>query len=309
MLENIPILSLLILVPFIGALLTLMLGLSPKSAKYMALVFSGITLVLSVLLLMNFSLEAPLNQDFQFEENYTWIEQLGISYHLGVDGISIPMVFLSALLVFLSILFSWDVEERTKQYMGLMLILEVGVLGVFMALDYFLFYVFWEVVLIPMYFLIAIWGGPSRAYASIKFFIYTHIASLVMLLGIFALYFTAEPLLGAYSFDMLEIATVAGSFGHDLALIVFAALLFGFIVKMPMVPFHTWLPDAHVQAPTAGSVLLAGILLKMGSYGIIRVCVYTFPNTSPWRPRSFWRHSRGVHQYVRAFCPDWPRPT
>ena len=277
MFENIPLLSLMLIVPFIGALATFMLG-SPKAAKYVALVFSGITLVLSLLLLMNFSLDAPLNQDFQFEENYVWIEQLGISYHLGVDGISIPMVFLSALLVFLSILFSWDVDDRTNQYMGLMLILEVGVLGVFMALDYFLFYVFWEVVLIPMYFLIAIWGGPSRAYASIKFFIYTHIASLVMLLGIFALYFTASPFLGAPSFDMLEIATVAGSFGHDLALIVFAALLFGFIVKMPMVPFHTWLPDAHVQAPTAGSVLLAGLLLKMGSYGIIRVCVYTFPN-------------------------------
>ncbi len=275
MLENVPILSLLIVVPFIGALATILLGTTPKAAKYMALAFSGITLVLSLLMLLDFSLGTS---GFQFRENYVWIAQLGISYNLGVDGISIPMVFLSTLLVFLSILFSWDVEERTRTYMGLMLILEVGVLGVFMALDYFLFYVFWEVVLIPMYFLIAIWGGPNRAYASIKFFIYTHVASLVMLLGIFALYFTASPLLDAPSFGMEEIASVAGSFGHDLALIVFSALLFGFIVKMPMVPFHTWLPDAHVQAPTAGSVLLAGLLLKMGSYGIIRVCVTTFPN-------------------------------
>jgi NADH-quinone oxidoreductase subunit M len=195
-----------------------------------------------------------------------------------VDGISISMVFLSSLMVFLAILFSWDVEERTKEYMALMLVLEVGVLGVFMALDYFLFYIFWEVVLIPMYFLIAIWGGPNRAYASIKFFIYTHVASLIMLLGIFALYFSAQPYLAAPSFDMMEIAAVAFNLQPILQTAIFFALFFGFIVKMPMVPFHTWLPDAHVQAPTAGSVLLAALLLKMGSYGIIRICVTTFPN-------------------------------
>jgi NADH-quinone oxidoreductase subunit M len=276
MFENIPMLSLLLIVPFIGALATFGLGKNPKVAKYLALVFSGITLVIATYVLLNFSLSAPLGTEFQFEERYEWVAQLGISYHLGVDGISILMVFLSALLVFLAILFSWDVEDRTRSYMGLMLLLDLGVLGVFTSLDYFLFYIFWEVVLIPMYFLIAIWGGPNRAYASIKFFIYTHVASLVMLLGIFALYFTASPLLGAPSFDMMEIASVSGDIGHALQVIIYAALFFGFIVKMPMVPFHTWLPDAHVQAPTAGSVLLAGLLLKMGSYGIIRVCVTTF---------------------------------
>ncbi|MBI0582746.1 MAG: NuoM family protein [Methanomassiliicoccus sp.] len=280
MFENIPILSLLLIVPLIGTLATFALGKDPKVAKYMALFFSGITMVLSVLLLMNFSLSAPLGTEFQFEESYAWVNQLGITYHLGVDGISIPLVFLSALLVFLAVLFSWDVEERTREYMGLMLLLELGVMGVFMALDYFLFYIFWEVVLIPMYFLIAIWGGPNRAYASIKFFIYTHVASLVMLLGIFALYFTAAPLLPQPSFDMVEIASVSGDIGHALQLVIYGALLFGFIVKMPMVPFHTWLPDAHVQAPTAGSVLLAGLLLKMGSYGIIRVNVFTFPDVT-----------------------------
>lgn len=278
MFENIPILSLLLIVPFIGALATFGLGKNPKVAKYLALVFSGITLVLATLLLMNFDLGPMLGTNFQFQEQYEWVPILGISYHLGVDGISILMVFLSALLVFLAILFSWDVEERTRSYMGLMLLLDLGVLGVFTALDYFLFYIFWEVVLIPMYFLIAIWGGPNRAYASIKFFIYTHVASLVMLLGIFALYFTASPLLGHPSFDMAAIQGVAGDFGHAIQVIIYAALFFGFIVKMPMVPFHTWLPDAHVQAPTAGSVLLAGLLLKMGSYGIIRICVWTFPN-------------------------------
>lgn len=286
MFENIPILSLLILFPLIGAIAVFLTGRSDKAAKYMALAFSAIPLALSALVLMDFPFTQP---GFPVEENYQWISFLGISLHFGMDGISMVMVLLSTLLVFLAILFSWDVEERVNQYMGLMLVLEVGILGVFMALDYFVFYIFWEVVLIPMYFLIAIWGGVNRAYASIKFFIYTHVASLAMLLGIFALYFTTAPLLKADgiipadaigSFDMLQIASVAGGLGDILQIAIFAALFFGFIVKMPMVPFHTWLPDAHVQAPTAGSVLLAGLMLKMGSYGIIRICLPTLPDAA-----------------------------
>jgi NADH-quinone oxidoreductase subunit M len=275
MFENVPILSLLILIPLIGALITFFVK-KDKTAKIIALVFAAIPMVLSIMLLFGFNMNAA--GDFQFVEDYSWIKALGIDFTLGIDGISLPMVFLTTLLCFLAILFSWDVEQRTNQYMGLMLVLEVGVLGVFMSLDYFLFYVFWEVVLIPMYFLIAIWGGPRREYASIKFFIYTHIASLVMLLGILALYFEAAPHLGYYTFSMQEIAQVSLNFAPYFQMVVFGALLFGFIVKMPMVPFHTWLPDAHVEAPTAGSVLLAGLLLKMGSYGIIRIALPTLPN-------------------------------
>jgi proton-translocating NADH-quinone oxidoreductase chain M len=275
MLENVPILSLIILIPLIGAAIIFLTGKNAKATKVTALTFSAIPLVLSFVLLASFSLDIGT---YQFRERYEWIPGLGISYSLGVDGISILMVFLTTLLCFLAILFSWDVEHRTKEYMGLMLILEVGVLGVFTSLDYFLFYVFWEVVLIPMYFLIAIWGGPRRDYASIKFFIYTHVASLAMLITIMALYFESKPVLGYASFSMIDIASVSGGFGQIFQVAAFGSLFFAFGVKMPIVPFHTWLPDAHVEAPTAGSVLLAGLLLKMGSYGIIRVALPTLPD-------------------------------
>jgi len=282
MLEGVPILTLLILLPLIGAIVTLLSGKNPKVAKSLALVFSGITLAMSLVLLLSFNLgaEGIFGQNYQFEEQYQWAQSLGISWTVGVDGISTPMVFLTALLCFLAILFSWDVEKRTKQYMGLMLVLEVGVMGVFMSLDYFMFYVFWEIVLIPMFFLIGIWGGPKREYAAIKFFIYTHIASLVMLLAIFAMYFQAD--LG--TFDMRAIQAAGASFPNGFQMGVFLALFFGFGVKMPIVPFHTWLPDAHVEAPTAGSVLLAGLLLKMGAYGIIRIAMPTLPEgASGWQ--------------------------
>ncbi|MDD1770818.1 MAG: NuoM family protein [Methanomassiliicoccales archaeon] len=271
---DIHILPLLILIPLVGAIATFLMGKHVKASKYVALIFSGVTLVLATLLLLYTNLSKFGINDYQYLESYNWISALGINFIVGVDGISVPMVWLSALLCFLAILFSWDVTNRTKEYMGLMLVLEVGVMGVFMSLDYFMFYVFWEIVLIPMFFLISIWGGPRREYAAIKFFIYTHIASLVMLLAIFALYFQA----GLNTFDMRAIQTVAPLFAVGFQIVVFAAFFFGFGVKMPVVPFHTWLPDAHVEAPTAGSVLLAGLLLKMGSYGLLRVALPTLPS-------------------------------
>lgn len=282
MFEGIPVISAIILLPLVGAVATFLLGKHEKYAKYVALGFSAAAFILSLLLSFEYVVDPSTDSSgatgyhngYQFYEEYSWVESLGISYIVGLDGIGLPLFVLTTLLCMLSVLFSWDTKLRPKEYFGLMLILEVGVLGVFSALDYFMFYVFWEVVLIPMYFMIGIWGGPNKDYAAIKFFIYTHVASLAMLIAIMAMYFEA----GLNSFSMEQIATESVDFSGTFQVAVFGALLFGFGVKMPMVPFHTWLPDAHVEAPTAGSVLLAGLLLKMGGYGLIRVAIPSLPD-------------------------------
>jgi F420H2 dehydrogenase subunit M len=263
-------LILLIALPLIGAVATLFMGGErQKYAKYVAGVFSGLTLVLTFFLLLANDLSV-------FDVNYPWIETAGLkmSFILQVDGLSILMVFLTALLVFLMMIFSCKENDKPNYFFTLLMAMEVGLMGVYMSADYFLFYIMWEVTLVPMYFLISWYGGPRRHYAAIKFFIYTHVASLVMLIGIFAL--AAQAAVGGVM-DFSFAAILAANYTANFQTLVFGLLFFGFIVKMPMVPFHTWLPDAHTEAPTAGSVLLAGVMLKMGSYGIIRICLEALP--------------------------------
>ncbi len=206
-----------------------------------------------------------------------WISAIGVDYHVGADGLSVPMFFLTALLTTLSLIYSLNITVRVKEYFALFLLLQTGMFGVFASLDYFLFYVFWEISLVPMYFLIGIWGGPRREYAAIKFFLYTLVGSVCMLLAILALYFAT----GAETFDMLRIAEQQPFAGRGVVQsLVFWALFLGFAIKVPVWPFHTWLPDAHVEAPTAGSVILAGVLLKMGCYGFLRILLPTLPEVS-----------------------------
>jgi NADH-quinone oxidoreductase subunit M len=232
----------------------------------------------------------PAGAPFQFLASLSWIPSIGASYHVGVDGISILLILLTTILGFLSILSSWTaITERVKEYYVMMLILQTGMLGVFIALDFFLFYVFWEVMLVPMYFLIGVWGGPRKLYAAIKFFLYTLLGSVLMLLGILALYFYHGGATGNYTFDvvtLMEMGRETAPAWLHLSRWIFLAFFVGFAIKVPMFPFHTWLPDAHVEAPTAGSVILAGVLLKMGTYGFVRFSLPILPYATrsylPW---------------------------
>ncbi|MDR0523880.1 MAG: NADH-quinone oxidoreductase subunit M [Candidatus Methanoplasma sp.] len=263
-------LTLLLVVPLVGAVATAAMGgKRERYAKYVAGAFSAATMLLATVLLFTKDMGV-------YDESYSWIESAGLrmSYILHVDGLSVLMVFLSGLLVFLVTLFSSREGDRPNCFFALLLAMEVGLMGVYMSADYFLFYIMWEVTLIPMFFMISWYGGPRRHYAAIKFFIYTHVASVVMLIGIFALVFqSASGGVADFSFQ----AVLNGQFSDTFQAMVFLLLFFGFAVKMPAVPFHTWLPDAHTEAPTAGSVLLAGVMLKMGSYGIIRICLEALP--------------------------------
>ncbi len=266
--------SLMIAIPLIGALIAF-LTRTREQARSIALLTSGISLVISLILFSRFD---STISSIQFAESYPWISSLGVSLNFGLDGIGMPLVLLSNIVIPLTVLFAWGETKEANKFYGLILLELVGVLGVFTSLDFFVFYIFWEIVLIPMYFLISIWGGPRKDYAAIKFFIYTHVASLVMLLAIFSLYFNAWQISGNPSFDMFYLlknySVIESSALKDA---IFLGLLFGFLVKMPAVPFHTWLPDAHVEAPTAGSVILAALLLKMGGYGLFRVILPILP--------------------------------
>ena len=236
--------------------------------------------------------------EFQFVEHFKWIQALGADYHVGIDGISLLLIMLTTLLGPLAILSSWNaIEIRTKEYYAFLLMLQTGMLGVFISLDFFMFYVFWEVMLVPMYFLIGVWGGSRKLYAAIKFFLYTLVGSVLLLLGILALYFIypqiaaqhpeiAQQFGTAPTFNVLAFHSISQYLTLDFQKWIFLAFFIGFAIKVPMFPFHTWLPDAHVEAPTAGSVILAGVLLKMGTYGFLRFSLPILPegvkHYAPW---------------------------
>lgn len=272
--------------PMLGVLGMLVIPKNNETAiKYWAVITTAVTFILTLILWNHFD---PTIADMQpdFFVKIPWISQFNINYTLGVDGISLPMILLTALLFFLCTLASWNIGKYIKAYFILLLVLEASVFGVFLALDFFLFYVFWEVMLIPMFFLIGIWGGENREYAAIKFFLFTFFGSILMLVGMIALYYVSGQ--GVNSFDILSLS---GGHFRDLTVtifnqtipfntIFFSFLFIGFAIKVPVFPFHTWLPHAHVQAPTAVSVILAGVLLKMGTYGFLRIAFPIFPAAS-----------------------------
>jgi len=273
------ILSIILFTPLVGMIpLLLIPGDNKQAIRWWGNIVMFIGFLVSLPLVFWFSREAP-DQQFKFIEQHVWIPSIGAQYFLGIDGVSFLLIMLTTVLGFLSVLSSWTaIEERVKEYYAMFLLLQAGMLGVFMSLDFFLFYVFWEVMLVPMYFIIGVWGGPRKLYAAIKFFLFTLAGSVLMLLGILTLYFRYHADNGVYTFNVLEL--MKHSWPLDLQYWVFWAFMIGFAIKVPMFPFHTWLPDAHVEAPTAGSVILAGVLLKMGTYGFVRFSLPILPQAS-----------------------------
>jgi NADH-quinone oxidoreductase subunit M len=276
------ILSIILFTPLAGMIPLLFIpGESKQAIRWWSNVVMLADFLVSLPLVFWFSAEAPKEQLFKFVEKHEWVAAIGAQYHLGVDGISFLLIMLTTVLGFLSVLSSWTaVQERLKEYYAMFMLLQVGMLGVFMSLDFFLFYVFWEVMLVPMYFIIGVWGGPRKLYAAIKFFLYTLAGSVLMLLGILTLYFRYHTDTGVYTFNLLDLMQHSNAWPMHLQFWVFWAFMIGFAIKVPMFPFHTWLPDAHVEAPTAGSVILAGVLLKMGTYGFVRFSLPLLPQAS-----------------------------
>ncbi|MFQ6242120.1 NADH-quinone oxidoreductase subunit M [Sinorhizobium meliloti] len=267
---SIPLLSLIVFLPVAGAAVVVFMR-SDDAVRWTALGFGIVDLALCIVMLAGFD---TTTHEMQFIESRPWVPALGITYALGVDGISALFLFLTALLSLISVLASWvAVDRKVKEFMISLLIMQALMLGVFCALDLFLFYVFWEAMLIPMYLIIGVWGGEGRVYAAFKFFLYTLAGSILFLIGVIVLYFQ-----GGETFDILALTAQDLPFGVQSWL--FFAFLVAFAVKVPMVPVHTWLPDAHVQAPTAGSIILAGVLLKMGAYGFLRFSLPMLPEAS-----------------------------
>jgi NADH-quinone oxidoreductase subunit M len=259
-----------------AALIAFVVGNSPRRIKWTAAIFTFVPLILSVTLFAQFDRSPTAAGIIQFEEKALWIAALNAHYHLGVDGLSMPLALLTAFLGFLSVLISWKIDLRPREYFAWLLLLETSILGVFLSLDLLLFFIMWEIEVIPMYFLINIWGAGRKEYSAIKYVVYTLFGSAFMLAGILSLYFATGSL------SMVEITQRGLVMIQSImpATPIFFLLLIGFAIKLPVIPFHTWLPDAHTDAPTAVSVMLAGVLIKMGGYGMIRLCVSFFPQVA-----------------------------
>jgi NADH-quinone oxidoreductase subunit M len=280
--DNFPILSLITYLPLVGALVIfLWANISPNATRKVALGTSILTFLLSLAMLANFDTGTS---EMQMSEHLTWLPGVGINYDMGVDGVSVLLVVMTTLLSILAILQSFaPINKRVREYFISLLLLETGMIGVFLAIDLFLFYIFWELVLVPMALLIGIWGSANRVYAAVKFFLYTLAGSLLMLVGIVATYQAYFEQTGIRTLNVQELAN--GTYGENFQLWAFGVFFIAFAIKVPMWPFHTWLPDAHVEAPTAGSVILAGVLLKMGGYALIRFNLSLFPDASlSWAP-------------------------
>src|SRR5499433_2414613 len=278
-------LSVILFTPLVGALVLLFVPReSPLLHKLVGNLFGVLGFVVSLPLIVHFPAGSG---DYEFKEVADWIPSIGARYSLGVDGISMLLVMLTTFLGMLAITSSWGaIQQRTKEYYILLLLLQTGMIGVFVSLDFFLFYVFWEVMLVPMYFLIGVWGSDRRLYAAIKFFLYTLAGSVLMLLAILALYFNTAKATGIQTFDIptllaaVQNTQYSAVFSESLKAWLFWGFFFAFAIKVPMFPFHTWLPDAHTEAPTAGSVILAGVLLKMGTYGFLRFSLPLLPDAT-----------------------------
>ncbi len=272
-------LTYLLLTPIIGSVLVLFFkNDQQKLIRGYALGVSLLAFVISVFTYIKFD---PANPQFQLIHKITWVKSLNISYNVGVDGISLILVLLTTFLTPLTLISTWKaIEKNVKMFTFSMLFLEAGMIGVFISLDIFLFYIFWEAMLIPMYFIIGIWGGERRIYASIKFFIYTMFGSLLMLVAIIWLVVYAKGMFGSFTSSLTDLYQVGPTIPHQIQAWMFGAFFLSFAIKVPLFPLHTWLPDAHVEAPTAGSVILAGVLLKMGTYGLVRFCLPLFPQSA-----------------------------
>ncbi|HEX9824188.1 MAG TPA: NADH-quinone oxidoreductase subunit M [Actinomycetota bacterium] len=287
--------SLAVFLPTAGAIA---IALVPKErdrlVRGLGILFTFVPLVIGIAMLFRFDYgmggafggAAGAEGALQFRVNASWIDAINARFHIGMDGISLPLFELTLLLSFLSMIYTWKYlpdPGKPKAFVALLLLLETGMAGTFIAFDLVLFFVFWELVLVPMYFLIAIWGGPRREYAAIKFFLYTLFGSVFMLLGFLAMYFRSNIPGVGHTFDMILLQQAG--FDHTFQVILFGGLFLGFAIKVPMWPFHTWLPDAHTEAPTVGSVVLAGILLKMGTYGFVRIALPILPDAAKvWAP-------------------------